>query len=240
MSEAGGPESREFWTHHDNQWKWTMWSTDQEATDRGQVVRLMQIPRDFQTRSITESRVVSYRSRAQESQESLPASSSKAKASETVVSDGIQAEPTQTSSASSVNAPDRPDQPKPATGGVANHMRVSPYRCALCKRRFYRNGRTFWQWTPCGGSVWNPNTQKHYECRAWLCRYDDECPKAGTPCPCCQKVKRLQISDQSGPRATIPGSNLELQSVAVPGRDDGDSNASWYDEHGVFHSLHEV
>ena len=102
-------------------------------------------------------------------------------------------------------------------------MRIAPYRCALCNFHFCNNGKKIRQWFRCGGEVWHPSYRRRYFCKAWLCKFDDQCQNAGAPCPCCKKIKKLQISKQ--PTTEIPENNC---------------TAAWYDEQGALRSLHEV
>jgi hypothetical protein len=240
MSEAGGTESRDFWLHGDNQWRWTTWSTDKEAMDRGQVVRYLRAPDKFRSQQVAEEGVVSHGPRAEGAQEVLSASSTETKTSEAVVFTGFQIEPAQASVEAPVDTNRQGDRSETPTGGIANQMRISPFRCALCDRRFSINGKKRWQWTRCGGGVWHPGIHRYYYCRAWLCRFDDECLNAGKPCPCCKKIKRLQISDQSKSRGSSSSYNPAVHIEAVSdSREDG-CVAEWRDDQGVCHSLHDV
>jgi hypothetical protein len=208
--------------------------------DRGQVARYLRTPDKLRSQQVAEERVVTHGPRAKETQEVLSASSAESKASEAVVFTGFQIEPAQALVEAPVNTFRQGDQSMTPMGGIANQMRISPYRCALCDRRFCVNGKKRWQWTSCGGGVWHPGIHRYYYCRAWLCRFDDECLNAGKPCPCCKKIKRLQISDQSKSRSSSSSHNPAIYNPDDPDPRDDDCVAVWYDEHGVCHSLHEV
>ena len=217
-----------------------MWSTDREAMDRGQVVRYFRAPGERCSQPMAEEGMVKDGPGTTGTQKVLPASSAQAAETEAVQFTGFQIEPTQASVAAPVNISSQEGRPMAPTGGISNQMRVSPYRCALCDRRFCRNGRQVWQWTRCGGGVWHPSYRRYYHCRAWICRYDDECLKAGMPCPCCKKIKKLQISNQSRTRASAGSSNQAVQDSAVHEINKDEGITAWCDDQGVLHCIHDV
>jgi hypothetical protein len=240
MSETAGSESRDYWFHNDNQRRWTAWSTDREAMDRSKMVLNLRAPLEPRSQRMAEGRMVPHGPRIERAQEALSTSPAETKASEAVELAWFQVEPAEVPIESTIGDERRWDASELPLGGISNQMRISPYRCALCDRRFCINGKKKWQWTRCGGGVWHPGIPRYYHCRAWLCRFDDECPGAGKPCPCCKKIKRLEISDQSKPRGSSSSHSPAICNVDAPDPRDDDCVAVWYDEQGVCHSLHEV
>ena len=233
--EMGAPVSGEFWGHSSNRFLWAQWSGDKEAlhTERWAHPRSPQ-HRDCSYWGKGESDAVP-KERAREFPCCTQAPYYKAKANEAVVSIGVQTEPMPVEDHHVVRVRDQSAQTEIPPGGIANRMRISQYRCALCQRKFNQR-----QWVYCGGSVWNPNTSRMCRCYACCCKFDDECPSAGLPCPCCGKVKAMRISDQSGSMSAIKILDNNVVQTPASGVDAGICSEPWCDEQGVTRCIYEV
>jgi hypothetical protein len=223
MSETGGPESKDYWFQEPNLSRWNCHSTDKEAVDRGQRLCYPGAHDKIRATHLDESGTVCCQSGAEGTQ-SIPALTvQEATRTGDVTYSGFMIEFQSPPPAASDEVSSQRDPSHALIGGIANMMRISPFRCAVCNVHFCKNGKKIRQWSPCGGGVWHPSYRRYYYCKAWLCRFDDQCQNAGAPCPCCKKRKKLQISIQPATEIT-----------------DESCNATWYDERGVFHSLHDV
>ena len=165
MSETAGSESRDYWFHNDNRWRWTAWSTDREAMDRSKTVLNLRAPLELRPPRMVEGRMVPHGPRVERAQEALSTSPAETKASEAVEPARFQVEPAEAPIESTIGNERRWDTSESPPGGISNQMRISPYRCALCDRRFCINGKRKRQWTRCGGA-WHPDIPRYYYCRA--------------------------------------------------------------------------
>ena len=134
--EMGAPESGEFWGQSNNRFLWTQWSGDKEALHIERWVH----PRSPQHRNCSyweDGEPGAFpRERAQEFPSCSQAPYYKAKAVETVVSIGVQTEPMPAEHYPLVCVSDQSAQTDVPPGGIANKMRISPYRCAICGKKF--------------------------------------------------------------------------------------------------------
>jgi hypothetical protein len=73
-------------------------------------------------------------------------------------------------------------------------VRISPYRCALCSLKFSSHNKMMRRAASCRGRAWCTKKSRFFNCRAWLCRYDDKCEEAKKPCPCCGHIKKMELS----------------------------------------------
>ena len=223
MSDSEGSESRDFWFQDDKRSNWTCHSTDKEASDRGQRLWYSGAQERSQIAYSVKQGTVNCRPAYRDAQGVSAIAAQEAAGPGDVTFSGFLVESYSSQPAASDGISSQGEQSASYIGGIANMMRITPYRCALCNFHFCNNGKKVRQWFPCGGEVWHPSYRRRYFCKAWLCRFDDQCQNAGAPCPCCKKIKKLQISKQ--PTTEIPENNC---------------TAAWYDEQGALRSLHEV
>jgi hypothetical protein len=113
---------------------------------------------------------------------------------------------------------------------------VKPQRCALCNVRFYKNNKYKRRASACRGRVWRDEKNTYGHCYAWICRFDDQCEKAGQPCPYCAHIKKVEWSHDWG--TFTPTS--EIPDDAYYGKEDDDFVAKWYDRHGVLRTWYEA
>ena len=94
-----------------------------------------------------------------------------------------------------------------------------------------------------------------------MCRFDDQCEKAGEPCPCCDKIKKVEWSyehyqacesgaarsSQDQPDKLMPTDRWcsftplsEIPEDAIYGTKDDDYVATWYGSDGVLQTWHVV
>ena len=223
MSETCGTESGSFWSQDVNQSRWTCHSDDKEAMDRGQRIWYHRAHEEPNITSLTRPRDANCQPGIGDTQGVSTFAAHEVAGRSDMTCSGSRVESHPSPPAASLEISRHGEQSASYIGGIANMMRISPYRCALCNFHFCNNGKKVRQWFQCGGEVWHPSYRRRYFCKAWLCQFDDQCQNAGAPCPCCKKIKKLQISKQ--PIAEIPDDNC---------------TAAWYDEKGLFHSLHDV
>ena len=105
-------------------------------------------------------------------------------------------------------------------------VRISPFRCALCSLKFSSHNKMMRRAASCRGKAWCTKKSRFFNCRAWLCRYDDNCEEAKKPCPCCGHIKKVELScaDISQPGQASAASN---PTVMVPKHA---TNVIWGDE----------
>ena len=75
--------------------------------------------------------------------------------------------------------------------------KVSMGKCALCRVRFSSNKKMKRRAAKCKGWVWSQDKNGYVKCLAWVCRFDNECTRAGDPCPCCHSRKPAEVLQDS-------------------------------------------
>jgi hypothetical protein len=78
-----------------------------------------------------------------------------------------------------------------------NRPRFSPYKCALCAKRFSKNNKLVRRAAKCRGYHWSVDKQAHVQCPAWMCRFNNECARAGDPCSLCHSIKPVEMAVRS-------------------------------------------
>jgi hypothetical protein len=93
------------------------------------------------------------------------------------------------------------DQP-----GVTESRHSGPaacyYKCIVCSQRFWQKKALVRRAAKCRGARFNPDGTR-WACKAWRCRYNDQCPGANTACPICGAYK----PPESMPTKPVPGSS---------------------------------
>jgi hypothetical protein len=88
------------------------------------------------------------------------------------------------------------DQP-----GTAEPCHTAPtvcqFRCILCRQRFWKKNVIIRRSAKCRGTRYNPDGSR-WKCRAWRCRFNDQCPNANSACPICGAYKPPEF------RPTLP------------------------------------
>ena len=62
------------------------------------------------------------------------------------------------------------------------------YKCITCSQRFWQKKALVRRAAKCRGARINPDGTR-WACKAWRCRYNDQCPGANTACPICGAFK---------------------------------------------------
>ena len=65
---------------------------------------------------------------------------------------------------------------------------VCQFRCILCRKRFWKKKVLVNRSAKCRGTRFNPDGSRWY-CRAWRCRFNDQCASASLACPICGAYK---------------------------------------------------
>jgi hypothetical protein len=65
---------------------------------------------------------------------------------------------------------------------------VCQFKCILCRKRFWKKKVLVNRSAKCRGTRSNPDGSRWY-CRAWRCRFNDQCPSANLACPICGAYK---------------------------------------------------
>ena len=89
------------------------------------------------------------------------------------------------------------------------------YKCISCGQRFWQKKTMARRVAKCKGSRANQNGIPQ-ACKAWRCRYNDQCPGANTACPICGAYKPPEFMPTKPVTAASPASVSRSASSADP------------------------
>ena len=81
--------------------------------------------------------------------------------------------------------------PSDQRGTLGSYQAAPPvcqFKCILCHKRFWKKKVLVNRSAKCRGTRFNPDGSRWY-CRAWRCRFNDQCPSASLACPICGAYK---------------------------------------------------
>ena len=89
------------------------------------------------------------------------------------------------------------------------------YKCISCGQRFWQKKVLILRAARCRGMRYSPNGDR-WACKAWRCRYNDQCPGANTACPICGAFKPPEFMPTKPVTAASPASVSRSASSADP------------------------
>ena len=85
-------------------------------------------------------------------------------------------------------------------------QRTCYYRCIACGQRFWQKKSLVRRAARCKGNVMSPESMKIQPCKAWRCRYNDQCPEADAECTICGATKPPEFLLSSPASVSSPAS----------------------------------
>ena len=89
------------------------------------------------------------------------------------------------------------------------------YKCIACGQRFWQMKVLARRAAKCRGTRYNPDGSR-WVCKAWRCRYNDQCPGANAACPICGAFKPPEFLPTQPVSASSPASVSRSASSADP------------------------
>ena len=104
-----------------------------------------------------------------------------------------------------------------ASTAEARHSRPAAcyHKCISCGQRFWQKKVLARRAAKCRGMRYNPDGSR-WVCRAWRCRYNDQCPGADTACPICGAYKPPEFMPTRHVSASSPASLSRSTSSVDP------------------------
>ena len=100
---------------------------------------------------------------------------------------------------------------------VAHHNRhaASYHKCISCGKRFWQKNVLARRAAKCRGTRYNPDGSR-WVCRAWRCRFNNQCPGADAACPICGAFKPPEFLPTQPVSASSPASLSRSASSVDP------------------------
>ena len=117
----------------------------------------------------------------------------------------------------SVASGDQPGATEPRHIGLA----VCQFKCILCRQRFWKKNVLVRRSAKCRGTRFNTDGTR-WKCKAWRCRFNDQCPNANSACPICGAYK----PPESRPTLPAPETNPAITSRSASSADPNPALAS--------------
>ena len=104
-----------------------------------------------------------------------------------------------------------------ASTAEARHSRPAAcyHKCISCGQRFWQKKALVRRAARCRGMRYNPDGSR-WVCKAWRCRYNDQCPGANTACPICRAYKPPEFMPTKPVSASSPASLSRSASSVDP------------------------
>ena len=118
----------------------------------------------------------------------------------------------------SVESGDQPGATEPCHCGPA----VCKFRCILCRQRFWKKDVIIRRSAKCRGARFNTDGSR-WKCKAWRCRFNDQCPNANSACPICGAYKPPEFR----PTLPAPETNPAIMSRSASSADPNPALASY-------------
>jgi len=88
---------------------------------------------------------------------------------------------------------------------------LGQFKCICCGVRYWKKNKLIRRAAQCRGVRYSPGNVR-WKCKAWRCRFNDQCSEASAPCPICgafkppefQSLQPADASDQSIPIQSAP------------------------------------
>ena len=97
----------------------------------------------------------------------------------------------------------------------SNRTDTSYYKCFSCGKRYWQKKVLVRRSAKCRGVRFHPDGSR-WSCRAWRCRYNDQCAGADFACPICGAYKPPEFLPVQPAPAPIPSSPSRSVSFADP------------------------
>jgi hypothetical protein len=92
---------------------------------------------------------------------------------------------------------------------------VCQFRCILCRKRFWKKKVLVNRSAKCRGTRSNPDGSR-WKCRAWRCRFNDQCPSANLACPICGAYKPPEFRPSLPAPEVLPATASGSASLVDP------------------------
>ena len=107
--------------------------------------------------------------------------------------------------------------------GVPETLNISQracyYTCVACGQRFWQKKSLVRRAARCKGSMISPVSGKSQVCRAWRCRYNDQCPGANVACAICGATKPPEVLPTRPASVSSPAFLANSASSTIPAPD---------------------
>ena len=93
-------------------------------------------------------------------------------------------------------------------GVPPKHIDTGQFKCICCGLRYWKKNKLIRRAAQCKGARYNSESGR-WRCKAWRCRFNDQCSEANAACPICGAFKPPEFQSLQPASAPDPASSVQ-------------------------------